>query len=40
MIRLKENKKKDKYLDLVRELKNYEPMNYERDGYSNCNCSW
>ena len=38
-IKLKENEKKDKYLDLARELKN-KTVEYESDGYINCNwCS-
>ena len=34
-VKLKENKKKDKYLDLAREMKKI--MEHESDGYTNCN---
>ena len=38
-VKLKESKKKDKYLDLTRELK--KSMELESNGYTNCNwCSW
>ncbi len=38
-VKLKESEKKDKYLDLVRELK--KTMELESDVYTNCNwCSW
>ena len=38
-IKLKENEKKDKYLDLARELK--KTVEHESDGDTNCNwCSW
>ena len=38
-VKLKENKKKNKYFDLVRKLKKY--MECESDGYTNCNWfSW
>ena len=37
-VKLKESEKKDKYLDLARELKTVE---HERDDYTKCNwCSW
>ena len=35
-VKLKESEKKDKYLDLVRKLKK-KPVEYESDGYTNCN---
>ena len=39
-VKLKENEKKDKYQDLVRELKK-KNMEYQSDGDINCNwCSW
>ena len=34
-IKLKENEKKDKYLDFARELK--KNMEHEGDNYTNCN---
>ena len=38
-VKLKESKKKDKYLDLARELK--KNMKHENDGDTNCNwCPW
>ena len=38
-VKLKENKKRDKYLDLARELK--KSVEHESDDYTNCNwCSW
>ena len=38
-VKLKESKKKDKYLDLARELK--KTVEHESDDYTNCNwCSW
>ena len=38
-IKLKESEKKDKYLDLARELK--KTMEHESDSYTNCNwCFW
>ena len=36
-VKLKENKKKDKYLDLARELKKKQTWEYESDVYTNCN---
>ena len=37
-MKIKENKTRDKYLDLAGELKN---MEYEDDGDTNCNwCAW
>ena len=39
VIKLKENEKKEKYLDLARESKT--PVKRESDGDTNCNwCSW
>ena len=38
-MKLKESKKKDKYLDLARELK--KTVEHESDSYTNCNwCLW
>ena len=38
-VKLKESEKKDKYLDLARDLK--KTVEHERDDYLNCNkCSW
>ena len=38
-VKLKEREKKDKYLDLARELK--KTVEHESDVYTNCNwCSW
>ena len=38
-VKLKESEKKDKYLDLARELK--KTVEHESDGDTNCNwCSW
>ena len=38
-VKLKESEKKDKYLDLARELK--KTVEHESDNYTNCNwCSW
>ena len=38
-VKLKESEKKDKYLDLARELK--KTVKHESDSYTNCNwCSW
>ena len=38
-VKLKENEKMDKYLDLARELK--KTVEHESDDYTNCNwCSW
>ena len=34
-LKLRENKKKDHYLDLARELK--KTVEHERDDYTNCN---
>ena len=40
-VKLKKIKKRDKYLDLARELKNKTTVNHESDGYTNFNwCSW
>ena len=38
-VKLKESEKKDKYLDLIRELK--KTVEHENDDYTKCNwCSW
>ena len=38
-VKLKENEKKNKYLDIAKELK--KTMEHESDIYTNCNwCSW
>ena len=37
IVKLKENEKKDKYLDLARELK--KTVEHKNDGDTNCNCA-
>ena len=40
-IKLKECEKKDKYLDLAKELKKKKKMEHEGDNYTNCDwCFW
>ena len=40
-IKLKKCEKKDKYLDLARELKNKQTMEHEGDNYNTCDwCFW